>query len=64
MKVILLGTLICRTINYFQVPNQKIVQNWRIKRWPEEHYSVVTITIEQQNDNTILNLVQTGVPER
>ncbi|KAK7605499.1 hypothetical protein V9T40_007357 [Parthenolecanium corni] len=45
------------------VPNQKIVQNWRIKRWPEEHYSVVTITIEQQNDNTILNLVQTGVPE-
>lgn len=45
------------------VPNKKLVQKWRTKRWPDEHYSTVTITIEQQNDNTVLNLVQTGVPE-
>nr|AIU47030.1 heat shock protein [Phenacoccus solenopsis] len=45
------------------VPNKKIVQRWRTKRWPAEHYSTVTITIEQQNDDTTLNLVQTGVPD-
>lgn len=45
------------------VPNKKIVQRWRTKRWPSEHYSTVTITIEQQNDDTTLNLVQTGIPD-
>lgn len=62
--VIVLATRVCDTVLHFQIPNQKIVQNWRIKRWPDEHYSVVTITIEQQNDNTTLNLVQIGVPEK
>ncbi|XP_067013635.1 activator of 90 kDa heat shock protein ATPase homolog 1 [Anabrus simplex] len=44
------------------VPNQKIVQRWRLKRWPAEHYSNVTMTIEQKNDHTELRLKQTGIP--
>lgn len=51
-------------INPLQVPNKKIVQKWRSKRWPAEHYSTVTISIDQQNDNTVVDLVQNGIPEK
>lgn len=30
------------------VPNKKIVKNWRYKQWPDGHYSLVTITIDQK----------------
>nr|CAH7755003.1 unnamed protein product [Callosobruchus chinensis] len=30
------------------VPAKKIVQQWRYKQWPEGHYSVVTININQK----------------
>jgi activator of HSP90 ATPase len=43
-------------------PN-KIVQKWRFNTWPEGHFSTVTITFEQKNGKTILNLLHTGVPE-
>lgn len=45
------------------VPNEKITQRWRIKSWPPEHYSVVTFELEENEDNTILKLTQTGVPD-
>ncbi|CAG8640015.1 11031_t:CDS:2, partial [Paraglomus brasilianum] len=44
------------------VPNEKISQTWRLKSWPEGHYSNVTMTFEQTSDSTKLHLTQTGVP--
>ena len=36
---------------------------WRMKSWPEEHYSVVTITLIEQNGTTLVDVSQSGVPE-
>jgi len=44
------------------VPERKIEMKWRFKTWPEEHYSVVTIELTQQNDGTTLKLAQKEVP--
>lgn len=44
------------------IPNKRIVQKWRFKQWPDGHYSVVTLDIKEREDNTEVNLVQTGVP--
>ncbi|KAI8814233.1 activator of Hsp90 ATPase [Cladochytrium replicatum] len=44
------------------VPNEKIVQTWRLKSWPSDHYSQVTLTFKQGDESTILSLSQTGVP--
>ncbi|GLH13223.1 hypothetical protein R5R35_006778 [Gryllus longicercus] len=44
------------------VPNTRIVQRWRLKQWPAEHYSNVTIDIDQKEDHTQVSLTQTGVP--
>ncbi|PSN43263.1 Activator of 90 kDa heat shock protein ATPase 2 [Blattella germanica] len=46
-----------------EVPHKKIVQQWRFKKWPAEHYSTVTFAIEQKDDHTEVKVVQTGVPE-
>lgn len=35
---------------------------WRMKTWPDEHYSVVTIELEEADDCTRLTLKQTGIP--
>jgi len=43
------------------VPNEKIVQKWKFKEWPE--HSTVTIKLDQKSSNTILSLTQTGIPE-
>lgn len=45
------------------VEHKKIVQRWRSKLWPANHYSTVTITIDQQQDHTNLRLSQSGVPQ-
>lgn len=44
------------------VPGKKIVQKWRYKKWPDGHYSTVTMEIEQESDHTELKLRQTDVP--
>ncbi|XP_002737804.1 activator of 90 kDa heat shock protein ATPase homolog 1-like [Saccoglossus kowalevskii] len=44
------------------VRNEKIVQRWRCKSWPAEHYSTVTIELQQKSDCTLLQLTQTNVP--
>ena len=36
--------------------------NWRNKRWPDEHYSLVTLEFDEKEDCTLLQLTQTGVP--
>ena len=45
------------------VPDQKIVQTWRGKDWPEGHYSQATISLQDNEGVTKLAFVQTGVPE-
>ncbi|XP_021379677.1 activator of 90 kDa heat shock protein ATPase homolog 2-like [Mizuhopecten yessoensis] len=45
------------------VQPMKIVQRWRVKNWPEEHYSVVTFDLVEKEDCTVLNITQTGVPD-
>ncbi|KAJ3230476.1 hypothetical protein HDU81_004465 [Chytriomyces hyalinus] len=44
------------------VPNKKIVQTWRLKSWPSNHHSKVTITLEEQRESVTLRLTQTEVP--
>jgi len=44
-------------------PGKKIVQKWRFKQWPADLYSIVTITLDQKSDCTLLKLSQTGVPD-
>ncbi|XP_062616577.1 activator of 90 kDa heat shock protein ATPase homolog 1-like [Saccostrea cucullata] len=45
------------------IPNQKIVQHWRVKSWPDAHYSTVTFEFDEKDDCTVLNYTQTGVPD-
>jgi len=45
------------------VPNKKVVQRWRLSSWPKDHYSTVTITIDEQSDHTRVVVVQTGIPQ-
>eukprot|EP00794_Sanderia_malayensis_P020393 gene20393-22405_t len=45
------------------VPEKKIVQKWRFSNWPEGLYSNVTITLNQKEDCTLLELKQTGIPD-
>jgi len=42
--------------------NRSIVKKWRLRSWPKDHYSTVTITLEDKGDATMVKLVQTGVP--
>lgn len=46
-----------------QVPDQKLVKRWRVKSWPPEHYSEVTVDLVDNGGTTTLNLKQTGVPD-
>ncbi len=43
-------------------PNERIVMNWRNKRWPDEHYSLVTLEFVEKEDCTKLHLTQSGTP--
>ena len=47
------------------VQDKKIVQDWRGEEdcWPKEHYSRLTIQLEETEGGTQLKLVQSGVPE-
>ncbi|BFZ07591.1 hypothetical protein BsWGS_10630 [Bradybaena similaris] len=44
------------------IPDQKLVKRWRVKSWPPEHYSEVTIELVDKEGTTALSLKQTGVP--
>jgi len=44
------------------LPDQRIVQAWRVHMWPEGVYSIVRFDLSQAGDATILELVQTGYP--
>ena len=43
--------------------NAKIVQKWRMKDWPNDVYSSVTMTFTGSDDSTELTIDQTEIPE-
>jgi uncharacterized protein YndB with AHSA1/START domain len=46
------------------VPNERIVQAWRVtSMWDEGVYSIVTFDISQTGDTTTITLLQAGHPE-
>lgn len=45
------------------VPNKRIVQAWRVKDWPEGHYSLIRFELDQNGSNTTIHFTQTGHPE-
>lgn len=45
------------------VKNEKIVMRWRLKTWPDAHYSTVTLKLKQLIHGTELDLEQTSVPQ-
>jgi len=44
------------------VPDKLIKQKWRFKDWPDDHFSILTLTLEENNGGTKLNLTQIDVP--
>ncbi|GAB1598176.1 activator of 90 kDa heat shock protein ATPase homolog 1-like [Argonauta hians] len=46
------------------VPNKKVIQKWRLKSWPKDHFSQVTLEFEEKGDSTMLHLIQTGIPQK
>ncbi|XP_003741976.1 activator of 90 kDa heat shock protein ATPase homolog 1 [Galendromus occidentalis] len=44
-------------------PPDRLEFSWRFKSWPAEHYSKVSMTLDQTNDSTKLKMIQEGVPE-
>ena len=45
------------------VPNERIVQAWRVKIWPEGMYSIVTFELQPHGSGTRLNLTHDGFPD-
>ncbi|XP_050406800.2 activator of 90 kDa heat shock protein ATPase homolog 1 isoform X2 [Patella vulgata] len=45
------------------IPNKKLVKKWRVKSWPDEHYSTVTIELTEKEDCTDLHIQQVGIPD-
>lgn len=46
------------------VPGERIVQSWRTTQFTDEHEdSIVTVTLEEVEDGTLLTLVHSDVPE-
>ncbi len=45
------------------VPDNRLVQAWRVGVWPSGVYSIVRITLEKEGDETKLTLDHTGFPD-
>lgn len=43
-------------------PYKRIVMYWRNKRWPDEHYSLVSLEFNEKEDHTVLTLTQSAIP--
>lgn len=50
-------------INIELVPNQRIVQAWRVANWPEGVYSIVRFDLNAQDSKTLLTFDHVGFPE-
>ena len=47
---------------FLELSPKKIIQKWRCKEWPTDHYSEVIFDIEEKTDHTEVNVTQIGVP--
>jgi uncharacterized protein YndB with AHSA1/START domain len=46
------------------VPGERIVQSWRTTKFPEDHGdSIITVTLEEHGDGTLLTLSHNNVPD-
>ncbi len=45
------------------IPDQRIVQAWRVKAWPEGVFSEVRFDLSESGDTTTLELTHTGYPD-
>jgi len=45
------------------VPNQRIVQAWRVGNWPEGKYSLLTLELQAQGSETRLVMDHVGFPD-
>jgi len=46
------------------VPGERIVQSWRTTKFDDEHEdSIITVTLEEADDGTLLTLVHSNVPD-
>ncbi|CAO0791875.1 unnamed protein product [Mucor circinelloides] len=43
-------------------PGKSVLQTWRLKSWPQGHFSTVTLTFEETQDGTTVKVNQVGVP--
>ncbi|MDQ0200469.1 SRPBCC family protein [Neobacillus ginsengisoli] len=55
------GMILGRNIEL--VPNQRIVQAWRVANWPEGVYSIAKFELKEQGSKTLLVFSQIGFPE-
>lgn len=44
------------------LPNRRIVQAWRVKIWPDGHYSIVRFELQPQGSQTLLVMDHVGFP--
>ncbi len=51
-------------ITLLLVPDMRIVQAWRSKDWPKDHYSVASFSLQRTGNNTRLVFDQYGVPAK
>ena len=45
------------------IPDERIVQAWRVKAWPEGVFSEVKFDLSESGDETTLELTHTGYPD-
>jgi uncharacterized protein YndB with AHSA1/START domain len=46
------------------IPGERIVQSWRTTKFSDEHQdSIITVTLEELDDGTLLTLVHSNVPD-
>jgi len=55
------GQIVGRTIEL--VPNERIVQAWRVAGWDPGVYTLVKIELSAEGDGTKLSLDHTGIPD-
>src|SRR6266849_5209359 len=55
------GNIVGRNIEL--VPNQRVVQAWRVAMWPEGVYSIVKFELKKQGSGTTVILDHAGFPE-
>ncbi|KAI8645023.1 activator of Hsp90 ATPase [Parasitella parasitica] len=44
------------------IPGKSIMQTWRLKTWPKDHYSTVMLKFIETRDGVTVNVNQVGVP--